>query len=241
MRTLKIIIAGVYMGLFSLPSAADEFKYLFTVEGETEEIILKRDNPKEEPKAETKEETKAETKEETKSEGSEEKEIFKGFYSSLSVGATKVSDIDFGTLGILQFKTGLDFDGSFGYDFGNGFRSEINYAVNGSDFENTTTSAGYVDLKTSTLSLNGLVDFSNTSKLTPFIGVGIGSSKVEVTGANDTVMIYNVIAGGSYNLTDNLDLVGKYTYRLFSDVTLGIVEIIDSYTNTFSAGIKWRY
>ena len=170
-----------------------------------------------------------------------EEDYTKGFYNSLSVGAVKVSDIDFGTLGILQFKTGLDFDGSFGYDFGKRFRSEINYAVNGSDFENTTTPAGYVDLKTTTFSLNGLVDFPNTSKLTPFIGVGIGSSKVEVTGANDTVTSYNFLAGGSYNLTDNVDLVGKYTYRSFSDITLGSVKIIDSFTNTFSAGITWRY
>ena len=168
-------------------------------------------------------------------------EYHKGFYSSLSVGATKVSDIDFGSLGILQFKTGLDFDGSFGYDFGKIFRSEINYAVNGSDFQNTTTSSGYVDLKTTTISLNGFVDFPNTSKLTPFIGVGVGSSKVEVTGADDTVTSYNIIAGGSYNLTENVDLVGKYTYRSFSDVTLGIVQITKSYTNTFSAGITWRY
>ena len=51
------------MGLFSLPSAADEFKYLFTVDGETNEIILKRDKPKEEPKAETKEKESSSVKE----------------------------------------------------------------------------------------------------------------------------------------------------------------------------------
>ena len=39
MGSFKIIVAGVSMGLFSLPSVADEFKYLFTVDGETEEII----------------------------------------------------------------------------------------------------------------------------------------------------------------------------------------------------------
>ena len=103
---------------------------------------------------------------------------YKGLYNNLFVGPTKVSDIDFGSLGILQFKTGLEIEGGIGYDFGKRFRSEINYAVNGSDFQNTTTSAGYVDLKTTSISLNGLIDFPNTSSLTPFVGLGIGSSKI---------------------------------------------------------------
>tara|TARA_B100001093_G_scaffold169396_1_gene162164 strand:+ start:231 stop:812 length:582 start_codon:yes stop_codon:yes gene_type:complete len=166
---------------------------------------------------------------------------YKGLYNSVSIGATKVSDIDFGSLGILQFKTGLETDIGIGYDFGKRFRLEGNYNRNGSDFENTTTSAGYVDLVTSTFSLNGLIDFPNTSSLTPFVGLGIGSSKIEVTGANDNVTSINVIAGASYKLTEKVDLVGKYNYRRFSDITLGNVTIIDSYTNSFLAGINFRF
>ena len=50
------------MGLFSLPSTANEFKYLFTVDGETEEIILKRDKSKEDLKEDPKEDPKEEPK-----------------------------------------------------------------------------------------------------------------------------------------------------------------------------------
>ena len=166
---------------------------------------------------------------------------YKGLYNSVFIGATKVSDIDFGSLGILQFKTGLETDIGIGYDFGKRFRLEVNYNRNGSDFENTTTSSGYVDLVTSTFSLNGLVDFPNTSSLTPFFGLGIGSSKVEVTGADDSVTSFNVIAGASYKLTEKVDLVGKYNYRSFSDITLGNALIMDSYSNSFLAGIKFHF
>ena len=166
---------------------------------------------------------------------------YKGFYNSVFIGATKVSDIDFGSLGILQFKTGLETDIGIGYDFGKRFRLEANYNRNGSDVENTTTSSRYVDVVTSTYSFNGLVDFPNTSSITPFIGLGIGSSKVEVTGADDSVTSFNVIAGASYKLTDKVDLVGKYNYRSFSDITLGRVLIKDSYTNSFLAGIKFHF
>ncbi len=170
-----------------------------------------------------------------------EEVYYQGLYNSVFIGATKVSDIDFGSLGILQFKTGLETDIGIGYDFGKRFRLEGNYNRNGSDFENTTTSAGYVDLVTSTYSLNGLIDFPNTSSLTPFVGLGIGSSKIEVTGADDTVTSLNVIAGASYKLTEKVDLVGKYNYRRFSDVTLGNVAITDAYTNSFLAGINFRF
>ena len=170
-----------------------------------------------------------------------EEVYYKGIYNSVFIGPTKVSDIDFRSLGILQFKTGLETDVGIGYDFGKTFRLEGNYNRNGSDFENTTTSSGYVDLVTSTFSLNGLIDFPNTSSLTPFIGLGIGSSKVEVTGANDTVTSLNVIAGASYKLTEKVDLVGKYNYRKFSDITLGNVAITGAYTNSFLAGINFRF
>ena len=170
-----------------------------------------------------------------------EEVYYKGFYNSVFIGATKVSDIDFGSLGILQFKTGLETDVGIGYDFGKSFRLEGNYNRNGSDFENTTTSSAYVDLVTSTFSLNGLIDFPNTSSLTPFIGLGIGSSKIEVTGADDTVTSFNLIAGASYKLTEKVDLVGKYNYRRFSDITLDNVQFTDSYTNSFLAGINFHY
>ena len=170
-----------------------------------------------------------------------EEVYYKGLYNNIFVGPTKVSDIDFGSLGILQFKTGLEIEGGIGYDFGKRFRIEINRAVNGSDFQNTTTSSGYVDLVTSTYSLNGLIDFPNTSTLTPFVGLGIGSSKVEVTGADDTVTSLNVIAGASYKLTEKVDLVGKYNYRRFSDITLGNIAITGAYTNSFLAGINFRF
>ena len=166
---------------------------------------------------------------------------YKGLYNSVYIGPTKVSDIDFGSLGILQFKTGLETDIGLGYDFGKRFRLEGNYNRNGSDFQNTTTSAGYVDLVTSTFSLNGLIDFPNTSSLTPFLGLGIGSSKVEVTGADDRVTSINVIAGASYKLSEKVDLVGKYNYRRFSDITLGNVAITGAYTNSFLAGINFRF
>ena len=170
-----------------------------------------------------------------------EEVYYKGLYNSVFIGATKVSDIDFGTLGILQFKTGLETDVGIGYDFGKRFRLEGNYNRNGSDFQNTTTPAGYVDIVTSTFSLNGLIDFPNTSSLTPFLGLGIGSSKIEVTGADDNVTSVNVIAGVSYKLTEKVDLVGKYNYRRFSDITLGNVQITGAYTNSFLAGINFRF
>ncbi len=60
-------------------------------------------------------------------------------------------------------------------------------------------------------------------------------------GADDTVISVKVIAVVSYKVTEKVDLVGKYNYRRFSDITLGNIQITGSYANSFLAGIKFHF
>jgi OmpA-OmpF porin, OOP family len=127
------------------------------------------------------------------------------WYIGVDGGPSIVEDqkIDIGILadaGTAGFKTGYDFDGVIGYDFG-GFRleSEVGYKQAGlDDYASATTTAGhnvvngplvnapagsftYAGGKVSALSfmLNGLLDFGEDDGLQGFIGGGGGVARVK--------------------------------------------------------------
>ncbi len=164
----------------------------------------------------------------------------KGIYASSFIGGTQVTDIDFGSLGTLGFDAGLAVQGGLGYDFGR-FRIEGMYGRSGSDFENTTTSSGFVDLVSSGWVANALVDFTNDSKFITSLGLGIGSTKLEVTGADDTVQNTDLIAVVAYELADRSYLDLKYTYRLYDDITLGAIKISDASSQGLLAGLRFAF
>jgi len=165
----------------------------------------------------------------------------KGIYTNFGIGGGRVTDIDFGYLGTLGFEVGIETEVGIGYAFGERYRAELNYGINGSDFENTTTSAGYVDLCMQTISLNGHFDFPNESKFTPFVGLGIGSTFVEVSGGDDTTLSLSFAIGGAYKISESFDLVGKLTHRRFGELDLGLVTIEDASVNSGVVGVRWRF
>ena len=165
----------------------------------------------------------------------------KGLYTNVYAGATRVIDIDFGSLGTLGFDYGFEYQLGVGYDFGKRFRVEGHFNRSGSDFENSNSGAGYVDLVVGTWGGNALIDFPNESKITPFIGAGFGSSKIEVTGADDSVTNTDLIAGVGYEISNKMDVDIKYTYRMFDDITLGSIGITDASMHSILAGLRSRF
>ena len=165
---------------------------------------------------------------------------YQGIYATGFVGANQVTDIDFGASGTLGFDTGLEVQVGLGYDFGR-FRIEGMYGRSGSDFENTTTDSGFVDLISSTWVANVLVDFSYDSKFITSLGVGIGSTKHEITGFDDTVLNTDLIAGVAYKIADNSYLDMKYTYRIYDDITFGDIKISDESSQSLLAGLRFAF
>jgi opacity protein-like surface antigen len=165
----------------------------------------------------------------------------KGLYTNIYAGASRVTDIDFGSLGTLGFDAGFEYQLGMGYDFGKRFRVEGFFNRSGSDFENSNSGAGYVDIVVGTWGGNALIDFPNDSKITPFIGAGIGSSNIEVTGADDSVTNKDLIAGIGYAVSNNMDIDVKYTYRMFDDITLGSIGITDASQHSILGGLRSRF
>ncbi len=168
-----------------------------------------------------------------------------GYYLSTGWGLGKVGDIDFETnsgtrIGTLRHESGLEYELGFGYDFGEKYRVDVTYGQTGQNYENSSTPSGYVDTIISTISVNGYVDFPNESKLTPFVGLGIGSSNVEVQGGDATAMSFSGILGGAYSLNEKVSLEAKLTYRTLGELEFDWVDVTGA--NNFSGllGLRWN-
>ena len=166
-----------------------------------------------------------------------------GYYVGAGIGAALQRDADVSGTGIaatVNTDTGLVGALSFGRAYGNGFRAELE--VSGSKASvDTVSGASNSGGAVSSLSamVNGLYDFKTGTALTPYVGFGIGVSRLrydDVTpvgggtlSERDTVFAYQGIAGISYDLGDNLALTSDYCYFRttdpnFSSGTLGSVD-----------------
>ena len=183
-----------------------------------------------------------------------------GIYFSGGVGMTSVDDVK-GTTSTFTNKTGLEkgflYSAGFGYDFGN-FRAELNYRKDSLDIDKysstvgaTTTAATSAkgDFDASTIGVNIFYDFNNNSQFTPYIGAGIGSTKVDVknsvingisvAGDDDTKTSYNLKLGVSYEVAKSSELYLEGTYLTISDVDLNSVKIDDIKTYSVIAGLRF--
>ncbi|MDP2126947.1 MAG: outer membrane beta-barrel protein [Pseudohongiella sp.] len=110
-------------------------------------------------------------------------------------------------------------------------------------------------IKTSGFQLNALYDFDLGSALTPFVGVGLGQSKVDVTyipsgvgviSNDDRVFSYQIVAGLEYALNNSLSLVGTARYRDGNDATVRSSLLPASFdvqntSTVFDIGIRYTF
>ena len=151
-----------------------------------------------------------------------------------------ISEIDY--KGKLRFKDGSGWETGLGYDFGR-LRTELTYGQSNNDIKNITaqinegTNKGIAadatasgNLKITNIFLNSYLDFplGKEKKFTPYIGGGIGASKLEidnitvvneeVKAANAWLFGYQGKLGLSYSISQNLHIFGEGTSSSFSDL-----------------------
>tara|TARA_Y100001978_G_C23577315_1_gene377169 strand:+ start:163 stop:828 length:666 start_codon:yes stop_codon:yes gene_type:complete len=184
-----------------------------------------------------------------------------GIYFSGGVGTTSVDDIKGTITSSITNKTELEkgflYSAGFGYDFGD-FRAEVNYRKDSFDINKysvtnngTTTAATSAkgDFDASTIGVNIFYDFNNSSKFTPYIGAGIGSTKIDtkntviegtpVANADDSKTSYNLKLGISYEVAKSSELYLEGTYLSISDVELSDAKIDDIKNYSVLAGLRF--
>ena len=150
----------------------------------------------------------------------------KGFYATLGLGAVKTSDVGvtdsdvdaaFGAAvkGEIKVDTGFSGDLGVGYDFGK-FRTELTYvrttgsldSVKGTSGANSGTISATSDVSTDSLFVSGYFDFANKSKWTPYVGAGIGYTKLKADPVVASLNIGGTTYSGTVTEKGNEDLFG---------------------------------
>ena len=181
-------------------------------------------------------------------------EFKKGVYGYFDGGIGKYSDLDvLGTNSKIEYETGFGYEIGLGYDFGKRFRTEIIYANQQSNIDTILGINASGDFDFSTFALMGYIDFPTSTNWSPFIGVGIGNSDINygqvclstgvcATSTAEDFTSYSLALGTSYKLNSSTDVVGKFTYRGFSDINFSDnTTVEDSETITTSVGLRFYF
>lgn len=134
------------------------------------------------------------------------------------------------------------------------FRSEIEYSKN-ADAEKTHHFAGdsyKAKLESQSLLANVYYDFNTGTKLTPYVGAGIGGAKIKASlngeGIDDTTFTWQISAGVAYALTDKLSLDAGYRFIDYGDFSEEETDInwwekdkVESKAHEIMLGLRYTF
>lgn len=162
------------------------------------------------------------------------------------------SDISAGAVsGTLETDNGFGLSGALGYHITKDIRGELEIAYREADPDRLTvsafglTAAGAVGGEFSEIAVmaNLYYDIQTSSKFTPYVGVGIGGSRLDIeltaggatSESDDTVFAYQAMAGVKYAVADNGSLVFGYRYHATQDPDFGGTDA-EYASHNFEAG-----
>ena len=142
-----------------------------------------------------------------------------GLYITAGVGtgfntevSGEVSGVDFE----YDARTTVEGGIGLGYDTGENIRVELGVGYGRADVDSFRIDGTKYDLDDSgdgwAVGTRFFYDFANDSDYTPFVGTGVTLSWGDDT--DDTVYSFPVIAGVSYEATEDVDIYGQVTYEM---------------------------
>ena len=171
----------------------------------------------------------------------------KGTYFIGSIGSGAMNDITFSANlggGTATFDPGFSGEIGVGYDFGD-IRTEFTYN------STTTPLAGFtnVDVDVKSFFLSAAYDWRAEKKWQPYIGLGIGSSTIDInlaatvggtslTAGDDNISTAKFKVGVNYEASDSMDLYGELWGQGFDDFTIGLIQFTDVTVSGISLGIR---
>ena len=178
-----------------------------------------------------------------------------GLYVSANAGVALLRDSALieTTVGKMESGTGMTSGLALGYRKGQiRIEEELSYQKNDIDkitFSGTSRAATG-DRTAASLLLNGYYDFVNAGSVTPFIGGGIGYTRIKENDAgyvgqrtmnrHDTVFAFQLSAGLGYAIDNRTSLDLVYRYFRASNPQLGATE--EEYrSNNIMIGIRYNF
>jgi opacity protein-like surface antigen len=165
----------------------------------------------------------------------------KGFYLTGGIGASKINDVDIlGTTSEITFENGLGIDLGLGYDFGK-TRIEGTWMRAQSSEINVAGIIGTDDTNIDSLALSAYYDFRETKKWSPFVGVTLASTKVEINSVDDTGVSYGLALGVSYKTSDTSEVFIKSQGVVVPELDFGDIEVSNGNYGIGTIGVRYRF
>lgn len=114
---------------------------------------------------------------------------------------------------------------------------------------------GRGNIEATYLMANVYKNFDLKSKVTPYLGVGVGiadvsvqynPSDVEIVNDSDKVFAYQFIAGANVDLTNEIALYGQYRYRATEDVSVNAKLFtaaleVENASDSLEIGLRYKF
>jgi opacity protein-like surface antigen len=192
----------------------------------------------------------------------------------LSIGGTQqfVHEIEGDTtISGTSYNLSADIENAFGYDiefgkqFNENWRLGLAYSHTEPKQENVTATTGGSGVTASispkptydvgSLMLNVYRDFPRDGKFAPYVGLGLGSTSIElqtytttvagtdvtVTDDGRSVFSWDVKAGVTYELSDRTDLYGEIAYGQTSSFDEDGINYDGIKNTNLGLGVKWNF
>ena len=194
-----------------------------------------------------------------------------GYYLSIGGGTTNVQDVEGDTtISGTKYDLESDIENVFGYEFEFGkeienWRIGISYAASEPKQENVTASTGGVGATASispkptydvkTIMFNVYRDFPREGKFTPYVGVGLGSTNVEMQTYTTTVagtdvavtddgrdlFSWDLKAGLTYDLNDTTGIYGEVIYHQTDSFDEDGINYDGLKSTNLMAGVRFNF
>jgi len=134
-----------------------------------------------------------------------------GWYATGSIGGSQINDLEYiNSTNKITFDGGLGLDLGFGYDFGS-TRLEGTWSRGQSSGGVDSGVAFTTDSIIDSLLFSAFYDFRSSKQWSPFIGLSLGSTRIEHADLDDTGFSYGLALGISYKTSDTTEIFLKST------------------------------
>ncbi len=177
----------------------------------------------------------------------------KGIYATLGVGLGRHNDsgIPSGSGGgKIQFENGFSGDIGVGYDFGS-IRTELTYNNVSNEVDKIQGYSSSVDLESESFFLTAYYDFRSDKTLQPYVGIGIGSTKltttssysrdITLTNGDATKTSAKYALGLTYRANNNFDIYGEYSRQAYDEFKIGNYTYKDPGMNVVTLGTRIKF
>ncbi len=163
-----------------------------------------------------------------------------GIYATLGAGYLHTQNLSFSN-SFFDVDPGFSFDSGFGYRFNPNLRAEVTYLTSKYVISSSNL---FDDIISNSVFLSGYYDIIYESKLTPYIGLGVGSTTVDsdaTTDDNDTALSYQGKAGLAFDASEKVDVFGEVAYQLIRATNIANTDIEDTFSWRGQLGIRFFF